>query len=147
MSEGNVFRLPPGGGNGTVGAGGGDGGGIHIDLITPYIDAKMGQLRVELGAELDGKLSGITSQLSGLPKTATIWRAVGTLALVIVGSIGAIFAILAYTGDRVDGGVAAAAAYNAEIVSARERDAQQTRSLVEINNKLDQLSSEEMRKP
>jgi hypothetical protein len=143
--RGNVFTFPPPGG-GSRGSSGGGGDGIHIALLTPYIDAKMDVVRAELKSDMDNKVQALSAKLDSLPQTATVWKAVGTLSLVIFGSVGAIFGILAYTGDRVDGGIAAAGIYQQEMLEAKQRDAQQAQSLSEISQQIDKISSQRQKK-
>lgn len=97
-------------------------------VTTELLEARMGQMKSEM--EL---------KLGGLAQTSTIWKATGTIVLAVLGSVGAIFAILSWAGDRVDGGVAAASSYNDEIVAAQLRDKEQDKADAAQAAKLDRI--------
>lgn len=133
-SENNVFHLPQpeeGRFRGPRGGGGGnDGSGIHIDLITPYIDAKMGEARASIVSELEKSIMPMKGRLDLLPTT---WTLISVAGATLLGGL----AIVAYAGERFDGGMAASAAFSQEIAAQKARDDKQTALIQEINEKID----------
>ena len=108
-------------------------------VTTELLEARMGQMKAEMKSEMSALLQPMELKLGGVAQTSTIWKAAGTIVLAVFGSVGAIFAILSWAGDRVDGGVAAASSYNEEIVAAQLRDKEQDKADAEQAAKLDRI--------
>lgn len=80
----------------TGGGGGAGGGGVMDSATQAYIDRTMDTVR----AQNDARFAEINTKLDKLPDT---WKLVG----IVAGGIAAVFGILAFAGDRFDGGMAA----------------------------------------
>lgn len=132
---GNVFQFPDGEQgrfSGPTGGGGGDGGsGIHMDLITPYIDAKMGEARVNIISELEKSIMPMKGRLDKLPTT---WAMVSIAGATFLG----LLAVLAFAGDRFDGGMSAGTSFAQEIAAQKARDEKQTALIEEVSKKIDE---------
>lgn len=107
------------------GGGGGTWDGMDAEAI---INAKVAAAE----ARVDTKFAELRADLSHLPTKGTIWGAIGTA---IVAILGVILAMLSYGGDRFDSGVSLADHRQSQM----QRDADQDRAVANINSKIDQL--------
>jgi hypothetical protein len=105
----------------TGGSGGGSGGSMDTK---EYIVARLGEARAQTDArftEVISKVDFISRQLSDLPG---IWKIVGVTATVAGVSLGLVFSILSFAGDRFDVGMTAGSVndalsrQNAEVIGS-----------------------------
>tara|TARA_R100001244_G_scaffold86820_10_gene66518 strand:- start:56693 stop:57130 length:438 start_codon:yes stop_codon:yes gene_type:complete len=108
-------------------------------LIIDYVDAKVALAKREIMHELDTKITEIEGKLTGLPQASTIWKAAATIVAGTFTAVGFIFAILSWTGDRVDGAASASSAFNDQIVESKMADEEQEKAIESVNQKLDLL--------
>lgn len=115
------------------GSGGGD-GYVTVD-IKEYVDARTDAVR----AENNARFSQVISRLDNLP---TKWTTIGVGASVLLGVI----AVLAFAGDRFDGGIAASSisvqqAVEAQRISveAQELAKENAEQVRQLNGKIDTL--------
>lgn len=78
-----------------------------------YIDARVAEVRSDSRANLAEIKSLIDVKLSRLDKLPTLWQVVSAVVAAAVATVGLLLAILAYTGDRVDGTVQTASTLGA----------------------------------
>lgn len=121
----NVTQLPVsnvGAGEHGGGRGGGSGGGDDSPELTlrDYVDAQDEKTR----AQNETQFVRIESKLDNL-KVPSIWQIAG----LIVAAIGFVFAILAYAGDRFDGGLSASSMIHQMKGDQIERDQAQDQRL------------------
>ena len=86
-----------------------------------YVDSRDDAVEARIAAKLDK-----------LPTKATVWGAVAS-------GVGTLLALLAFAGDRFDGGVALSPSISKMKDEQQERDRQQDAKLVGIDKKLDVL--------
>lgn len=110
-------------------------GSTSVDMSADLLDAKIGQAK----AEVDTEFANLRRELDKLPGT---WTLVTTVIGSAVTLFLAIIAVLAFGGDRFDGGIALAGMQRDQI----ERDARQDEAIVglqqaaaQTNEKLDVL--------
>lgn len=99
-------------------------GGSGMEPTVPmkdYVDSRDDAVEARIAAKLDK-----------LPTKATVWGAVAS-------GVGTLLALLAFAGDRFDGGVALSPSISKMKDEQQERDRQQDAKLVGIDKKLDVL--------
>lgn len=114
-------------------------------MVLDYVDTKIALAKREIMTELDTRISELDAKLSGLPSTSTIWKAAGAVVGGMLTTVGLLFGILSWTGDRVDGAISASETYNNQIVESRMADLEQEESIEEMNQKLDLLIATQTR--
>jgi hypothetical protein len=114
-----------------VSYGSGDGGGMDADQER-YINAKVDAVR----AQNDARFAEVLTRLEHLPSTASLaWIIAGA----VVTTVGLILGILAFGGDRFDGGVQVSSASVQQAIDAREIAEQNAEQVEALNGKLDTL--------
>jgi hypothetical protein len=87
--------------------------------------------------------SRLQQQLAGVAKTtdirSNVWGATAALSGLIVALAGLIIGLLAFGGDRFDGGMSASSIADNIQTAQRQTDVQQDRRLQQIDDKLDVL--------
>ena len=111
-----VVSLPVRGPNSTKKSGGNGGGTTVTPETQRYVDARTEATR----AQNDAKFAEVIAKIDGFPKPLTWQQA----AAVVATGIGIVLAILAFAGDRFDGGMAVTtdAATTKEIVSQNSKN-------------------------
>lgn len=104
------------------GGGGGTSGGMDI------MDAKIAAAE----ARTDTKFAELRSDLKDFATKGTVW---GAVASGVVAILGVLVGLIAFGGDRFDAGLGMADVRQAQA----ERDAKQDQAVKDINAKLDQL--------
>lgn len=94
------------------------------------IDAKIGTAK----AEVDTEFAKLRADLRHLPTTGAL---IATVASGVVAVIGVLLAVMAFGGDRFDGGLAASGIVTRVQEEQRIVDARQDAQLQEMNGKLD----------
>lgn len=102
----------------------GGGGGPPVDAETKnYLDAKVDAVK----AQNDARFAEVLSKINGLhPAT---WQQIAAIA---VGTVGLVFAVLAFSSDRFDGGLAASALIDKVTQEQTVRDNAQDEKLDQI---------------
>lgn len=95
---------------------------VPFELIAPLIDAKVGQVKGEMERDFADRLA----QIDELP---TKWQLIAGGASAVVVTIGLLFGLLAYFGDRQD--------------TAVERSTVLTEAVTEIQNELEDMRDEQ----
>lgn len=103
------------------------GGGGTFEGVD-VVDAKIAAAE----ARTDTKFAQLRADLSHFATKATVWGAVGTA---IISILGVLLAVLAFGGDRFDAGVGLADVRQAQVT----RDERQDEAVQQINAKLDTL--------
>lgn len=96
--------------------------------LTEWLKQKTGQIEQKVDLKMDGLQREVAAKLDGKPGHLSLIA--HTLAVVVL-----IGSILAFGGDRFDGGMSASGAFAQQAVERERRDA-------EIDAKLDRLASE-----
>ena len=124
----------------SFGGGGGGDGGSGIDMATKdYIDAKLETARAERRedmARIEGQLGVLMAEVTSRPTTGTVLFATFTSAITIIGIV---VAVLAYGGDRFDGGVQMTGAVVEDVVENREAVQSNAEAIEAVDDKLDLL--------
>lgn len=121
-----------------VSFGDGNGGGGNMDA-DKYIDAKIDTVRAQNDArfaEVVGKLGNIEHTLSGQPSVASL---IGTSAITALTILGLIVALLAFGGDRFDGGVQVSSVVVQQAQDAKALAQKNQQKMGELSEKLDIL--------
>ncbi|WP_155987332.1 hypothetical protein [Paracoccus pantotrophus] len=115
------------------------------DQISPkdYIDRSMDAVRAQNDARFDKVLNEIKSlefKVDAIKADAITWKGVwGAAAATTVAVAGLVLAVLAISGDRFDGGMAASSVVSSVISRQEERDRRQDEILGEILKSVDAL--------
>lgn len=118
------------------GGGGGTSGGMDI------IDAKIAAAEARTDtkfAEVLGELKAMRSDMSHMPST---WAMVGTMGGFAVVIVTVILAVMAYGGDRFDGGVAfgqGSAEAKVALDKVTSENAAQTKQIEQLSGQLNQV--------
>lgn len=129
-------KAAKGGGGGSATGGAGASGGIHIELVTPYIKSEVKAMQAELALELEKSLAPYKEKLSSVPTTATIWKGVFSILGGLFVLFTAFLAVLALGGDRFDGGMAAGGGFENALQESRIRAEQQDRKIAVLEQRL-----------
>ena len=110
---------------------GGGGNGVDSDQ-KDYIDARVEAVR----AQNDARFAEILAKLNHLPSSASL---AGMLVAAVVTTVGLLVGVLAFGGDRFDGGVQVSAVSVQQAVEARQIARQNAEQVKALNAKMDTL--------
>ena len=117
----------------TISTGGGSGGGSGVTIdVKEYVDAKTEAVRAQNGeqtARLESKLDIIHNELLGLPR---IWTLIATVASAPAVGVVIIISVLAFAGDRFDGGVQLSSAYAETAIDGERLGRENARQIKEL---------------
>ena len=107
-----------GGGGSGLSTGAGSGGSVPLDQVFAYVDLKVDKMKSDLKFEFHGELEPIKNRLDKVPGWAGHFAVIGA----VFTALGIILAVLAFAGDRFNGGMSAAGALTQQKYDSDKRD-------------------------
>jgi hypothetical protein len=99
------------------------------------LDAKLGLMKAEMNSEFTAALAPLKTDLDRAPGWSGVFAVIGAMVTLV----GLVLGVLAFAGDRFDGGMSASGALAADASNDAQRDKDQTKMIEDLSKKIDKL--------